>query len=321
MYGVNYAWETFAGDFGGISGWEQPGVAGNENGIDARLADMASSGVDVVRWWVWPDFRGDGVQFDSSDIPSGLGSTTIADLSKALELADKHDLHLMLTLFSFDNFRPSRMIQDLNVRGLYPVATQLEARVALIDHVVRPFARAAQESPYRERLVAWDVINEPEWAMRGQSKYCNDDNMPAQDGLEHLTHDQMEGFVSDLIAGLRAESDALVTVGGAATFWACAWKYVDIDFYQFHMYDWVDEWRPYESAPAHFGIIDKPAIIGEFPLNGLSRASYSELVESWYQNGWAGALAWAVTESGPSWSESKADVGSVVDAHACESHY
>lgn len=53
-------------------------------------------------------FRGDGVRFDASDSVLGLGSTTLSDLNRALELAAQCDVYLMLTLFSFDNFRATR---------------------------------------------------------------------------------------------------------------------------------------------------------------------------------------------------------------------
>src|SRR5262249_8827517 len=150
-----------------------------------------------------------------------------------------------------------------------------------------------------------DVINEPEWAMSGPSKYCGDEALSANNNLEPLTHDQMETFVADIIAGLRAESRALITVGGAAIKWRCAWSQVDIDFYQFHIYEWTDKWFPYNRPPASYGISNKPAIMGEVPLNGLSRASYSKLVDYWYANGWSGALGWAVTDSSFDWNRSK----------------
>lgn len=320
MYGVNYGWEHFAGDFGGIPEWDVPGIAANEEAIDARMADMAAHGVDVVRWWVWPDFRGDGVQFESGT-PAGLGPTVVADLEKALELANHHGLHLMLTLFSFDDFKPTNTTRGIEVHGLEPIATNAAKRSALVERVVRPFARAAEQSDNRDRLIAWDIINEPEWAMRGPSKYCRDDDFPAQNGLELVTHDEMEVFVSDVIRGLRAESRALITVGGAATFWRCAWKYVDTDFYQFHMYDWVDDWAPYDLGPAEQGIVDKPAIMGEFPMNGLGRARYTELLSTWYTSGWAGALGWAVTDGGFDWSAEKETVLDFSDAHSCQTHY
>src|SRR5262249_11424000 len=87
VYGVNYAWHSFAGDFGGIPAWNQHGVSA-EPAVATELATMAQSGVNVVRWWLWPDFRGDGVVFDGSDTPTGLGGTARADVERALELAD-----------------------------------------------------------------------------------------------------------------------------------------------------------------------------------------------------------------------------------------
>jgi hypothetical protein len=321
MYGVNYGWEIFGGDFGGISGWKQSGVAGNVDAVSSRLGDMAAQGVNVVRWWVWPDFRGDGVQLDESGTPTGLGSTAVADLEKALELANRHGLHLMLTLFASSNFRSTYNNNGIDVRGLGPIATDATRRAALVSQVVRPFARAAEQSPYRDRLIAWDVVNEPEWAMTGPSKYCRDVALPANRGLEHLTHDQMETFVADVIAGLRAESRALVTVGGAAMKWRCAWSKVDIDFYQFHIYDWVDRSYPYDRTPASYGVTDKPVIMGELPLNGLSRASYSKLLDYWYANGWSGALGWAVTDRKFDWNGSKGAVSAFAKSHACKTHY
>ncbi|MBN1609194.1 MAG: hypothetical protein JW940_21370 [Polyangiaceae bacterium] len=103
MYGVNYAWPSFAGDFGGIAAWNQSGVAGAKAARTADLTQMKDNGVDIVRWWMFPDLRGDGVQLDSSGTPSGLGSSVVDDIHAALDIAASLDLHLKLTLFSFDN--------------------------------------------------------------------------------------------------------------------------------------------------------------------------------------------------------------------------
>ena len=65
QYGINFAWDQFAGDFGGISAWGAPGVSHNGR-VRCELADMRAHGVDTIRWWVWPDFRGDGVAFDGA---------------------------------------------------------------------------------------------------------------------------------------------------------------------------------------------------------------------------------------------------------------
>ena len=57
MYGINYAWHSFAADFGGIPQWNQAGVAANVSVHSTKLADMKAHGVSVIRWWVMPDFR------------------------------------------------------------------------------------------------------------------------------------------------------------------------------------------------------------------------------------------------------------------------
>jgi hypothetical protein len=319
MYGVNYAWHTFAADFGGNQAWSQPGIAA-EPAVEAELRTMAEHGINVVRWWLWPDFRGDGVAFDASDTPTGLGGTALADLNRALELADTFDLYLMLTPFSFDNFRPTRMEAELRVRGMKPIATDDTKRRALIENVVAPLARAVEASPFKDRMIAWDIINEPEWAVTGPSMHGGDPEFDPMDELEPLTHAQMETFLRDVNTSLRENSSALITVGGTAIKWAHAWSKLDLDFHQFHMYDWVNMYWPYSKSPTDYGLTDKPVVMGEFPINGLTGVSYSELLESWFSNGYAGALGWAFTDTMFNSGDYSA-VKAFADAHACETRY
>ena len=319
MYGVNYAWHNYASDFGGNKAWSQPGISG-EPAVETELRSMAANGIQVIRWWLWPDFRGDGVTFDASDTPTGLGGTALADVARALELAEMNDMYLMLTLFSFDNFRPTRMESDLKVRGLSPIATDDKKLRALIDNVIAPLARAVEQSPYKNRVIAWDMINEPEWAIKGPSMYGGDPEFDPMMDFEAVTHAQMEAFLRELGKGLRANSKALLTVGGAAIKWAHAWSMLDLDFHQFHMYDWVNMYWPYDKSPKDFGLDDKPLVMGEFPLNGLTGVSYQKLVESWFGNGYAGALGWAFTDTMFNNGDYSA-VKAFADAHKCETRY
>jgi hypothetical protein len=316
QYGINYAWHHFAGDFGGIAPWGQAGVAANASAVSQELAEMSSNGVNLIRWWVWPDFRGDGVQFDGSDTPSGLGATTVADLDRALELAAQHDVYLMLTLFSFDNFRATRVESGIRIRGLRPIVLDAGRRSRLIANAVRPLARAAQASPHRDRLVAWDIINEPEWAISGASLY-GDENFDPDSGLEHLSHAQMETFLRDVNTALRAESRALTSIGGAAIKWKRAWSGVDTDFHQFHIYDWVNQYWPYSNSPSYYQITDKPLVMGEFPTNGLTGASYSTLLNSWYGNRYSGALSWQYRD----FKGRLGDVKAFADRNPCTTQY
>ena len=320
MYGLNYAWHTFAADFGGNKAWSQPGVSA-EPAVETDLAAMAAGGAQVLRWWLWPDFRGDGVTFDANDTPSGLGGTALADVERALELAEKHDLYLMLTLFSFDNFRPTRMESTLRVRGIKPIVLDEAKRRALLDNVVAPLAKAVEASPHKQRMLAWDMINEPEWAITGPSAYGGDPVFDPQTDLEAVTHAQMETFLRDTQKTLRDNSKAMITVGATAFKWKSAWSKLDLDFHQFHMYDWVNMYWPYDKTPMMYGLDDKPVVMGEFPLTGLMGVDYNKLLESWFGNSYAGGLGWAFTDPMFSGNRNLTDVKAFAGAHACETRY
>ncbi len=288
LYGMNYAYVHFGADFGGISSWGQPGISGSVSEHTANLTSMRSHQVRLVRWWLYPDFRGDGVTFASGDVPSGLGGTAVADIGKALELASQTDVYLMLTLFSFDAFRPSQSVSDRWVPSLHPIVQDASKRQALVENVIRAVAKTAAQSPHASRLFAWDVINEPEWALSGSDAY-GDPAFDPINGLATISHAEMEGFLSEAIAVLRSESNALVTLGGASLRWAKAWNGLDLDFYQLHRYE--DSGFSFDSAPSDFGLA-KPAMFGEFPLQGLAGMSYDQTVTAWHDHGWAGALSY-----------------------------
>jgi hypothetical protein len=319
MYGTNYAWHNFGSDFGGNAKWNQPGVSQNPD-VERELVEMAQQGVNALRWWVFPDFRGDGVKFDGQDKLLGIGGSALADLTRALELAEQHDLYLMLTLFSFDNFRPTKEMDGVRARGIRPLVLDDAARKGLIDKVVRPLAQAAAKSPNAKRLIAWDVINEPEWAVSGASQYGGDPAFDPNPELESVSHAQMETFLREVITALREDSDALVTVGSAAVKWRAAWSKLDLDFYQFHIYDWVNQYYPYNRSPTDYGVADRPVVMGEFPSQGLTGVSYGTLVESWFSNGYGGSLSWAYSDT-MFGRGNLPELKQVGQGHSCETRY
>jgi hypothetical protein len=308
FYGVNLAWQNFASDFGS----SRYGATATASTISSKFQTYASNGASVVRWWVWPNFSGGGVTFSGST-PTGLGGTTLNDLETALKLADQYNLYLQLTLFSFDNFKTTAS------PNLATIANNASSRAALVTSVVRPFARAAAQSAYAKRLISWDVINEPEWAITGSSLYGGDPAFTPNTGITTLTHAQMETLLKDVVAGLRAESGALITIGNAAMKWRHAWQNVDQDFWTYHIYDWVQQYWPYNQSPSSYGVGSKPVVMGEFPPAGLNSGaiSYRTLLDSWYSNGYAGALPWQDGNMVINWTTFKA----FTDAHPCETKY
>jgi hypothetical protein len=319
VFGANYAWHDFATDFGGLRTWQQKGVAANSSIIDSELADMKVNGVNIVRWWLFPDFRSEAISFDSSDKPIGINekSTFYVDMKEALRLIEKNDLYVMFVLFSYDNFRPTRIISDVKIRGLYPIANESEKRRSLIENVIRPLAKYVG---HNKRIIAWDLINEPEWSMTGKSKY-GDPDFECNKDMECMSHEQIESFLIDVSKTLKDESKALITVGTSAMKWRYAWHGLGLDFYQYHIYDWINDFWPYNKTPTEYGINDKPVLIGEWPVNGLAKVSNATLLPALMQYQYAGALAWSVTDIKFGWNENKKSLKDFSAAKTCETSF
>jgi hypothetical protein len=302
--GINYAWHSFSADFGGISAWGQKSVSQDAATYDKELAAMHAQGVSVVRWWVFPDFRGDGVTFDANGDATGLSQTATADVAKALELAKKNDVHLTLTIFSFDDFRPDRTDNGIKIRGMAPMVTSDARRKKLVDNVVRALARAAAASPAVDHLLGWDVINEPEWAISATGNAPGGQDFSPNTELTAVTLAQMKSLIGESITALKGElPEGLTSVGWAAAKWAWAFQDVAVDFEQPHIYGWVDQYWPYTKAPSELGYPNKPVVMGEFFLrampfsDGGDNDSFAQIVGSWWDHGYAGAWAWQYNET------------------------
>jgi hypothetical protein len=302
--GANYAWHNFASDFGGIAAWGNKSVSQDPATIDADLAAMHAAGVSAIRWWVFPDFRGDGVAFDASGDPTGISATVGADVDKALELAEKNDVYLVFTIFSFDDFRPDHTDTGILVRGMSPMVSSASRRSTLVENVVRPLARAAAGSTHAKHLLGWDVINEPEWAILATGSAPGGQDFAPNSELTAVSLADMKALINETSAVLKAEaSSSLTSVGWAAAKWAWAFKDVtDIDFDQPHIYAWVDQYWPYTSTPTELGYGGKPTVMGEFFLQampfsgGADNATYAQILESWWSHGYAGAWGWQYAE-------------------------
>lgn len=289
------------------------GVSGDPTGYDSDLANMRANGVSVVRWWVFPDFRGNGVTFDANGDPSGLSGTAVADVQKALELANKNDLSLVLTIFSFDNFKPDQALgaaKDVQVRSITPIVTDSARRAKLVSNVVRPLAKAVATSPHASRLLGWDIINEPEWAVTKTAGAPSGGDFDPNTTLTPISLADMKSLISESAAALKQETpNALTSVGWAAAKWQWAFSDVVLDFNQPHIYGWVNEWWPYTKSPSDLGYKGKPTVMGEFFLADMPfddpatsgkvefDTPFATIVDSFYSNGYAGAWAWPADAS------------------------
>lgn len=296
--GINYAWRDFGTDFGGLEAWSLGGVSGNVDAYNQDISNMKANGADVIRWWMFPDLRGDGIETDAGGTPTGLSTATVADIEKALELAQYHDVYLVLTIFSFDAFRPTRMEGDVEVPGISALVASDAGRAALIDHVVTPIAQAVAGSPYASRLLGWDVINEPEWAILATGSAPAGNEFTPNPELDAVPLEDMKAFIDAALTVLGTETpSALRSVGWAAAKWAWAFEdLTNVEFNQPHIYAWVNDYWPYTTPPDELGYPDKPVVMGEFYLlDGPFDAdtpSFQTVMTTWYDAGYAGAWPW-----------------------------
>ncbi len=163
MFGMNYAWHNFAGDFGGIAGWGKRGVtAGRTRTREPRRHPCSRGERRAVVGAAGAPGRERRLRHERE--PDRLGGTTRRDDPEGARAAKQADVNLIFFLFSFDNFHPTPGRHRREDRRYHPhIVNDAERRAKLIDKVVKPLAKAVEQSPYRRRMIAWDVINEPSW--------------------------------------------------------------------------------------------------------------------------------------------------------------
>jgi hypothetical protein len=291
--GANYPWLQFGADFGGLAAWGLPGVERIRHIHDQRLAELEQSRVKVLRWWMFPDLRGDGLVFDAEGTPAGLGESVRADLLAALELAASHDMQLMPTLFSHRGFCKEHVESGLNIRSMSPLLRDPGLRARVIERFVVPILEIVASSPHRDRVLAWDLLNEPEWATSGRPAPGAPAFAPNLEDCEvdPVPYPTMHAFLGELLQAVRAHSTAQVTVGTGTADSARAFAKLATDFHQLHVYDSPGSAWPPPDTPQSLGLANRPVLIGEFGApkrqNGVRDGA-----AAWLSRGFAGALLW-----------------------------
>ena len=278
--GVNLPWMNYGGDFG-ANAWREGGGVGRPGErlvLRNALARVAGEGLTCIRWFMLCDGRA-GLRMAADGALEGLDDFVFRDADAAVEELDRAGLSALLVLFDFHWFRPAAFVNGVQTCGRARLAAGSSLRARLLDRVVDPLLERYGRHP---SILAWDVINEPEWVTRGTRLPPRPSEVPRA---------AMRDFIRGIVDLIHQRTSHAATVGSASARTLPLVEGLGLDVYQVHWYDRLGRKAPLDRPAASLGL-DRPLILGEFPTRG-SRRMPAEIVDTARQNGYAGALAWS----------------------------
>lgn len=279
LLGVNYPWLNYGHDFG-TTAWGHDGVSTDTSSkqVDSDFAYLKSQGVHVVRWFLFGDCRA-APEFDANGKVIDFDKYFYPDLDAALAIAQKHDVYLVLVLFDFHLADKSKNVSGVQLGGRSAVILDPGTRQSFLNNALKPLL---QRYGNNRKIIAWEVMNEPEGAMtiRG-GKWVG----------ESVSAAAMQSFVKDVVGYIHAYSSHYATLGSASRRWLHHWTSSELDFYQYHYYDKMERQHPLDYPYTNLKL-DRPCIVGEFPTKNTKR-TMTQYLDTIRKNGYGGALAWS----------------------------
>jgi hypothetical protein len=278
--GVNYPWHHYGADFGCVDGVHR-GVSlpAHREFLLREFARIRETGATVVRWFLFGDGRG-GFLCENG-IPRRPDESLFQDVSAALEIAEQTQLQLCLSLIDYlwlqdhSGKRPAHAHEHvLHFAG---------GREAFLQHVLIPLFREFRCDP---AIFAWEVANEPEWAIR--------EFRPVPEAKLHIA--EFRAFAAEVAGAIHEFGAAPATLGSARLLWLKAWAELPLDFYDAHYYPSCEQETNQDLAQqlAVLPRLDKPLCLGELPAQDPSAPQYSlaNALTVCREAGLAGAGVW-----------------------------
>ena len=299
--GTNLAWSDYNSDVG-----DSPL---NENAWRKAVEGTRAAGGNAIRWWLFNNMSQSPEIDQSTHLVSGLKENTIANMKKALDIAEEYGVMVSMCLFSHNLMEPNQW-------GLYSEKLDItaneklfedEGTAAFITNVLNPVVKAIGN---HNALMTWEVFNEPEgmtsvgWTTKKLNKAV------------------LQKFTNKIAAAIHtANPELLVSTGSVNIQYQNWWNDSELiaaggeangtlDFFQTHYYPYYqnDDVSPFMNTAAQmaakYNYDSKPMIIGEFPASGWAGKTYTssmaakteitteECYRKAFDGGYAGALAW-----------------------------
>lgn len=323
--GVNIPWNYFGSDVGTHYQW---GALYDSAWFENTFADLESYGVNCVRFWIHCDGR-TSPEFTDSGYVSGLDTNFFSNLDDIFLRAENHHIMLIPCLWSFDMTKDYRSSAGVYAGVHADLIRDTLKTKSYINNVLIPLV---QHYANTCNLLAWEIINEPEWSM---------DIPGGGNTVQQVKDYEMQRFVAMQAEAIHQYSNKMVTLGSASIQWnsdtytsatpvegnywsdsalqiAYTHSLAYLDFYQVHYYDWMHDahFDPFDvSYPISYWNFDKPTIVGE---SGNSWAySTEQMFQNAYSNKYAGVLFWsyAANDGYGSWDDCKNELLDFYNLH------
>lgn len=284
---MNYPWLNYGADFG-ASPWGYSGVALEQTrgSVAADFTRISSAGASVVRWFLLCDGRS-GIRYENG-IPVGPDDFLFADVAAALDLARESQLRICFSLLDFLWLQaPDEKQRSGDHHATFPSRNALQfagGREALLQRVLIPLFRKFRSHP---ALLAWEVVNEPEWAIPEFQRSPR----------AALPFAVARTFFAEITQAIHEESGGVpATLGSARLQWLRAWSEIGLDMFQAHYYPRLEGDQTLSLAQQLAGLenLPQPLWLGELPANDSASPAYSlqAALTVCRQAGLAGAGVW-----------------------------
>ena len=260
LLGVNYPWSHYAEDFGAsAAGHRGLSVPENNSLVAENFARIRDCGAHVVRWFLFGDGRSGFTS--EKGIPRQADEYLSRDVETALELARSFGLRLCFSLIDHlwlqDN--TGTPVKHANQQVLQFAG----GREAFLQRILIPMFREFRVHP---ALFAWEIANEPEWAIREFHRQPT--------AKMHFA--DFRCFAEEIVQAVREYAGGPVTLGSARLDWVRAWAELGLDFYEAHYYPEHDSGRRSGLGKqlAALPALDKPLWLGEIPAQDERSPGY-----------------------------------------------
>ncbi len=296
--GMNLAWINYNSDVA-----DDPL---DENAWRKAVQDVRAAGGNSIRWWLFNNMSTSPQVNTTTHLVEDVQTSTIANMQKALDIAEEYGVMVSMCLFSHNLMEPcqwgnyanaatktacdAKSIQAGGTALGYSTFPDFEANQklltlegtnAFITNALTPVVDAIGNHP---ALMSWEVINEGEGMVAGEGWTS-----------ERITRDSLIAFTGRIAAAIHNNPNAngiLVSTGvvnakylkwyndtTVARLSGIAAAQSKLDFLQIHYYPFYQDedsspfHNTYDEYRALWEFEPKPLVVGEFPAQGWNSST------------------------------------------------